>query len=64
MDLKINYEEINKNIRKFEDEYDLLYFIKDNLEYLSTHNKNYNQSQWIMIQDLKEIFNNVSIREK
>ena len=64
MDLKINYEEINKNIRKFEDEYDLLYFIKENLEYLSTHNKNYNQSQWIMIQDLKEIFNNVSIREK
>jgi len=64
MDLKINYEEINKNIRKFEDEYDLLYFIKDNLEYLSTQNENYNQTQWIMIQDLKEIFNNVSIREK
>lgn len=63
MDLKINYEEINKNIRKFEDNYDLLYFIKDILDYLYTHNKNYNQSQWIKIQDLKEIFDNISIRE-
>lgn len=63
MDLKVDYELLEKNIRKFSDSYDLLYFIKDSLEFLSTHNKNYTQTQYIKIQDLKEIFDYIKIRE-
>ena len=33
MDLKVDYELLEKNIRKFSDSYDLLYFIKDSLEF-------------------------------
>lgn len=63
MDLKVDYELLEKNIRKFSDSYDLLYFIKDSLEFLSKHNKNYTQTQYIKIQDLKEIFDYIKIRE-
>ena len=60
--LKIDYEKIHNNVGLFlEDESDVLNFIKNTMDYLYTHNKNYNQQQWIKLQDLKEIVDNIEV---
>lgn len=62
--MEINYFNITKNIKHFNNNKELLDFIKDTIYYLYTHNKNYNGSQWIKIQDLKEIFDNIQIEKE
>ena len=62
--MKINFENINNYVRKFEDEKDLLDFVKEKLDFLNRNNKNYNASQYVVIQDLKEIFDNIEIEEE
>ena len=64
MYLYINMYDINKNIRHFESREELLEFIKDKIDFLYRNNKNYNQTQWIVIQDLKEIFDNINIESE
>ncbi len=64
MELNVDYEALKVIVRKFEDQYDLLQFMKDKIDYLYTHNKNYNNGQWVAIQDLKDIFDYISIKEK
>lgn len=62
--MKINYENINKYVRQFKDNKELLDFIKDKIDFLYRHNKNYTQTQYIVIQDLKEIMDNIEIKEE
>ena len=62
--MNINYENINKYVRQFKDDKDLLDFIKDKIDFLYRNNKNYTQSQYIVIQDLKEILDNIEIESK
>lgn len=57
--MKINFENINKYVREFKNEKELLEFVKDKIDFLYRNNKNYNQVQWVVIQDLQEIMNNV-----
>ena len=64
MDFNVNYEDLEEYVRKFKDDYDLFYWIKDTIDYLYHNNKNYNQQQWVKIQDLKEVFDNICIIEK
>lgn len=64
MDLEVNYDLLEKYVRKFKDDYDLFYWIKNTIDKLYHNNRNYNQSQWVMIQDLQEVFTNMKIREK
>lgn len=59
--MKINFENINKYLRKFENEEELLEFIKNKIDFLYRHNKNLNKCQYIVIQDLKEIFENIEL---
>lgn len=61
--MKINYEEIRKNVFNFKSDKELLEIIKRLIEELYYDNKNYKQKQWINIQDLKDIFDNIEIEE-
>ena len=61
MKVKVDYANIEKSIRAFTDDEDLLNFIKDEIDSLYRHNKNYNQWQWITIQNLKDIFDNIEL---
>ena len=63
MKININLENIKKNVKKYNSEKQLLEDIKDMIYHLYTHNKNYNQLQWVIIQDLKDIFENIEIIE-
>lgn len=62
--MKVNFEYINKYVRNFKSLHDLFDFMKDKIDFLYTHNKNYNQSQWVIIQDLKDIIDNIEINEE
>lgn len=62
--MKINYLNIENLLKKFNNDKELLDFIKESIYYLYTHNKNYNGTQWIKIQDLKDIFDNIDMEEK
>lgn len=58
----INYEKIKKDLGiTFENEKDILDFIKRNIEDLYYHNKNYNNNQWVKIQDLKDLLDNIDM---
>lgn len=63
MILNVNYEELKKYVRNFKDDNDLYNFIKDSIDYLYTHNKNLNETQWVKIQDLKSIIDSITIKE-
>ena len=56
--MKIYFKTIEQNTgRKFDDLLDLQLYVNRSLEYLTTHNKNYNKKQYEKIIELKEIFN-------
>lgn len=58
----INYEKIKNDLGiTFENEKDILDFIKRNIEDLYYHNKNYNNNQWVKIQDLKDLLDNIDM---
>lgn len=59
--MNINFENINKYVRKFKNEEDLLDFVKDKIDFLYRNNKQYTQAQWVVIQDLKEIIDNIEV---
>lgn len=63
MILNVNYEELKKYVRNFKDDNDLYNFIKDSIDFLYTHNKNLNETQWVKIQDLKSIIDSITIKE-
>ena len=65
MNFKIDYKSIFDNTGiNFDDIYDVLYFLQNNIDYLFTHNKNYTTEQYKKIIDLKEIIDNISIYKK
>ena len=62
--MKIDFEKIKRYTgidytseyaTEYRDE-SLLDYIKNSIDYLSTHNKNYNNTQYNKIMELKEIF--------
>ena len=58
--MKVNFNEININtglgIFRMST---LLNYIKSNLEYLESHNKNYTKKQYNLIEELKTIFKSI-----
>lgn len=67
--MKIDFEKIKKwtDIDFTQDtlkETCLFNYIKDSLEYLKTHNKNYNQKQYWAIMELADIFDCIEIETK
>ena len=63
MKINIDFEKIKKDVKNYSNEKVLLFDIKDMIYHLYTHNKNYNNLQWVIIQDLKDIFDNIEIIE-
>lgn len=63
MKLKINYEDISKYIYKMENEKEVFDFIKEKIDFLYRNNKNYNNYQWVVIQDLKDLFDSIEVEE-
>lgn len=58
--MKINFNKINEStgLGIFR-ESTLILYIKSQLNYLESHNKNYTKKQYIIIEELKEIFKNI-----
>ena len=42
-------------------ENDVIRFIKERMEWLATHNKNYNSRQWVYIQDIKDVLDAIDV---
>jgi len=42
-------------------ENDVIRLIKNRVEWLSTHNKNYTQAQWIYIQDIQDMLDAIEV---
>jgi hypothetical protein len=61
MKIKINYEEIN-NITGagITRPAALLHYVRGLIDYLYTHNKNYNKTQYYKIEELKTIIENIT----
>lgn len=60
--LKIDNEKLLKNTGlSFETMEDLFYYISENIEWLESHNKNYNKGQYNRICDLKDICNCIEV---
>lgn len=54
--LKIDNNKLLKNTGlSFETMEDLFYYVSSNIEWLESHNKNYNKEQYRRISDLKDI---------
>lgn len=64
MELNVNYEELKRWVKDFEDQYDLYYYMKDIVDYLFSHNRNYYNEQFYKITELKNIIDCMSIKEK
>ena len=63
IEIEIDLEEIKeKTGRAFDDKEDLYYYIERVLTYLYTHNKNYTNKQYCMIEELKDIFSAAEIQ--
>lgn len=59
--MKIDFEKLEKEtgILKNTNETDLILYIKNIIDYLATHNKNYNNPQYFKISLLKDIFKSI-----
>ena len=71
--MKIDFEKIKKwtnvdftqdTLKEQDKEKYLFDYIKNSLEYLKTHNKNYNQKQYWAIMELADIFDCIEIEIK
>ena len=61
MKIRINYNEINAQTNAGITRPDaLLHYINGLIDYLYTHNKNYNKTQYYKIEELKIIFDNIN----
>lgn len=62
MKIKFNKENISKSIGiECGNDINYLVYMQRLIDDLYTHNKNYNNKQYFMINDLKEILNNIEI---
>ena len=64
MPIKVNFDELyyRTGLRFSKDEIDnLLFYIQNTVEWLSTHNKNYNQGQIDRITTLNNIFSTMEV---
>lgn len=60
--MKINYKKILENTGlDFENKEDLYFYIKNTIDFLESHNKNYTKEQYHRIIDLKEILENIEM---
>ena len=60
--LKINNEKLSKETGfSFETMEDLFIYVSNSIEWLESHNKNYNKEQYYRISDLKDICNCIEI---
>lgn len=60
--MKINYKKILENTGlNFENKEDLYFYIKNTIDFLESHNKNYTKEQYHRIIDLKEILENIEM---
>lgn len=55
--LKINKEEMEKYGFNFDSLEDVYFYMKNIIEYLESHNKNYTKNQYYKISTLKDIMN-------
>lgn len=58
--LKIDNEKMKEYGYSFETMEDLFSYIKEEIEWLESHNKNYNNKQYYKISDLKDICSCIS----
>ena len=58
--MKIDFEKLEKETGiKNTNETDLILYIKNIIDYLATHNKNYNNAQYFKISLLQDIFKSI-----
>lgn len=61
MNIKINIEKMTELGYNFKDIQEIFLYAKELIEYLASHNKNYNSKQYYNIEELKEIFHFIEI---
>ena len=60
--LKIDNDKLLKNTGlSFETMEDMFFYIKSHIEWLESHNKNYNNNQYHRLLDLKDIFDCIEV---
>lgn len=57
--LAINHDKLEQRGLSFETWGDMYLYVKSLVEYLESHNKNYNKEQWSRIQTLQEIMESI-----
>lgn len=57
--LSINHEKLKECGLSFESWSDMYYYIKSLVEWLESHNKNYNKAQYYKIVTIKEILESI-----
>jgi len=57
--LSINHEKLKECGLSFENWSDMYYYIKSLVEWLESHNKNYNKAQYYKIVTIKEILESI-----
>ena len=62
--LKINKEKLSEHGFSFESMEDLYFYVLESIEWLESHYKNYNNRQYRMISDLKDILNCIEDTEE
>lgn len=61
--IKINFEKINKTTSLgLLRESAVISYLQNKIEFLATHNKNYNKKQYETILEMQEIINNITIK--
>lgn len=63
MELYINYGKLD-NWNDIIDDHDFLYKMKELIDFLESHNKNYTKEQYYKILDLQELIKTLEIKEK
>lgn len=57
--MKINYKKLNETGRGLLRPDAVLHYVREKIEYLYTHNKNYTRTQWDAVVELKEIIDSI-----
>lgn len=63
MNIKIDTKKLEKKDFNFESELMLFDFIKQKIEWLASHNRNYTKEQCFILDDLKEILSCCELEE-
>lgn len=59
--LELNREKLDYYDFDFETETDCYFYVRSLIDYLATHNKNYNSEQYERIEILKDIFDSIDV---